>query len=493
MKKGFTLIELLAVIVILAIIAVIAVPIVLNIIDESKNNATLRSADFYLNAVEYTVADRMLDNKAVANGTYSILENGNICLKYTDNTCTDEMKVEVNGEKPSNGTITIENGKIKQVSLIFNTQTIVKNDKGQIVFEELTFAESILKSYGGLSQIKENSSFTTTTADGEYGLYKAEDDYGTSYYFRGDVENNYVKFGTWNETVVSELYYPVDYYYQDGFETYEMCIAPIQQGAPWTDCAQITYANENDPMYWRIVRINGDGTIRLVYDGVEKVKNGTKHKATIAKSKFEDDFYSGYSHNGRADSTIKSIVDQWYKDNLEEHYNSYIEDTIFCSDGEVTKYEYYSDFTPVETEEEANVINEYYGAYSRLIENKTPSLKCERNIDRYTINEEKGNGYLTNPVGLITADEVAMAGSVYNSSGSSSYYLYSGERYWTFSPSDYLDGPDIYDAFGDSGTGAISRDVTVTVMEVRPVINLKADVRFTGTGTIEDPYVIITE
>ena len=64
-KRGFTLIELLAVIVILAIIAVIAVPIVLNIIDESKENATLRSADFYLDAVEMSVAQTTLKNKNI--------------------------------------------------------------------------------------------------------------------------------------------------------------------------------------------------------------------------------------------------------------------------------------------------------------------------------------------------------------------------------------------------------------------------------------------
>ena len=61
-KKGFTLIELLAVIVILAIIAIIATPIVLNIIKDSKNSATLRSADLYLGAVETAVAKQIMDD-----------------------------------------------------------------------------------------------------------------------------------------------------------------------------------------------------------------------------------------------------------------------------------------------------------------------------------------------------------------------------------------------------------------------------------------------
>ena len=80
MKKGFTLIELLAVIVILAIIAVIAVPIVINIIDDSKKNASMRSAGFYFDAVEMSVASAMLEGQNIDSGTYNIMSDGNICL-----------------------------------------------------------------------------------------------------------------------------------------------------------------------------------------------------------------------------------------------------------------------------------------------------------------------------------------------------------------------------------------------------------------------------
>ena len=135
MKKGFTLIELLAVIVILAIIALIAVPIVLNIIEESKNNTTLRSAEMYLDAVEMSIATSTINNKKIKDGTYDILENSNICLEYTDNKCTNELKVEVDGTIPSIGsTITISNGQITNTSLLLNDKTIVKNNKGQLVY-----------------------------------------------------------------------------------------------------------------------------------------------------------------------------------------------------------------------------------------------------------------------------------------------------------------------------------------------------------------------
>ena len=125
MKKGFTLIELLAVIVILAIIAVIAVPIVLNIINESKDSAMLRSADFYLDAVEYSIVQAVLKDKQITDQTYSILENGNICLSYDENDkCIDELVVEVNGEVPNGGSIKIEKGQIVKSS---DTAMILKN------------------------------------------------------------------------------------------------------------------------------------------------------------------------------------------------------------------------------------------------------------------------------------------------------------------------------------------------------------------------------
>ena len=145
MKRGFTLIELLAVIVILAIIAVIAVPIVINIIDDSKKNSSLRSAEFYLDAVEMAVAQATLKNKNIQDDIYNILSTGNICLEnYNKQTkkCEDknndenveELVVEVKGEHPKEGTITITNGNVGDVSLILSQKAIVKNFKGELIY-----------------------------------------------------------------------------------------------------------------------------------------------------------------------------------------------------------------------------------------------------------------------------------------------------------------------------------------------------------------------
>ena len=108
MKKGFTLIELLAVIVILAIIAVIATPIVLNIINDAKKSALLRSADFYISAIENQIALKNMKEGGTFNPSYCDVTNENITCEGN----SDTLQIEVDGETPSSGRIIFENGKI---------------------------------------------------------------------------------------------------------------------------------------------------------------------------------------------------------------------------------------------------------------------------------------------------------------------------------------------------------------------------------------------
>ena len=129
MKKGFTLIELLAVIVILAIIALIATPIVLNIINETKESADLRSAEMYLDAVEQSIARSMLQNKYISDGTYNISSNGDICLNEN---CSETLAVEVDGEKPKSGNIAIINGTIDGASLELGNKTLGISGNGGV-------------------------------------------------------------------------------------------------------------------------------------------------------------------------------------------------------------------------------------------------------------------------------------------------------------------------------------------------------------------------
>ena len=144
MKKGFTLIELLAVIVILAVLALIATPIVLNIIDDSKKNATLRSSENYIKAIEFSIAKSVMENKRLNDGTYPIMSNGNICLgTKTGDSCDNELIVEVSGETPESGNITIKSRKIDSYEFTYKSGFVVINGEinGGEVPEPKSFSE----------------------------------------------------------------------------------------------------------------------------------------------------------------------------------------------------------------------------------------------------------------------------------------------------------------------------------------------------------------
>ena len=148
MKKGFTLIELLAVIVILAIIALIATPIVLEIINDAKKSATLRSAEFYLQGVEQSIATAILKNKIAKDGVFNI-KNGDICLN-TD--CTNKLEVDVDGNTPEKGTIAITNGIISGVNITLEEKEIQRNSKGELVYVKTL--EEVCKLKSGTAKTK---------------------------------------------------------------------------------------------------------------------------------------------------------------------------------------------------------------------------------------------------------------------------------------------------------------------------------------------------
>ena len=256
--------------------------------------------------------------------------------------------------------------------------------------------------------------FSNTPTAEEAGLYKTVDDLGESYYYRGNVTNNYVQFGAYaaNSTV---------------------------NGTTFT---------ETTPMYWRIVRVNGDGTIRLVYDGTAKVENGVEHTVVFDYSSYNSEYndpkYVGYTYdNGdgtQVDSSAKTVLDTWYNTHLKTSYGGYIADGIFCNDREVTSIVYTDSIGAPMLPENAEYMNEYYAPYTRLIQNKKPKLTCTRTEDKYTTRTDLGNGLLIHPVGLLTADEMFFAGSRANESGNKRSYLDLEQPYLTLSPAFFAGG-----------------------------------------------------
>ena len=210
--------------------------------------------------------------------------------------------------------------------------------------------------------------------------------------------------------------------------------------------------------------------------------NNTGSNSTIGSLAFNSTYnnakYVGYMYGSSIDdttytddSTIKAAIDDWYQNNMTD-YTSQLEDTVFCNDRSYT------------------TSDSYFGAYTRLDTNKTPTLKCQNTNtkDKFTVDASNGNGALTYPVGLITADEMAYAGGVYGTSNSS-FYLYTGQSIWALSPY-YFYGSGAY-GFVLYSAGSIVWDGVNYSVGVRPSVSLQPGIGMTGgSGTAADPFVI---
>ena len=282
------------------------------------------------------------------------------------------------------------------------------------------------------------------------GIWETTDDYGTTYYFRGDVENNYVYFAGY---------------------------------------------------YWRIVRINGDGSIRLIYDGTSAHANG-EHSSDrqIGTSAFNnnwnDNTYFGYmygqagassyeqAHQNINNSNIKTVVDNWYKINIQEKgYGFYVADVIYCNDRQIASNSgEYSGYGTLGYGKNSTVyapnsrIRDTSNNWLNMIEIK---MTCSQKNDAFTVNDTTmGNGALTYPVGLITMDESIASGNT--------GYLHS-VQFWTMTPIIFDNHNWMWDVNIDSGYGI---DGASAIFAVRPVLSLKSSVELQGTGTMNDPWIV---
>ena len=304
------------------------------------------------------------------------------------------------------------------------------------------------------SEIPDFNQIATTNE----GLFKAQDDLGTSYYFRGAVDNNWVKFGK---------------------------------------------DSSGKDIYWRIIRINGDGSIRMIYTGTTAPTESTKVVMTgtgtqIGTSAFNSSrdkaeyvgymYTSGQQHGNSTSSTpstIKTTVDNWYKTTTLETDSAtknLVADQIFCNDRSPSSTQ-----TAAWTSTGANYS---YGAYGRLTQNTI--LTCPTASDKFTVNTSNGNGALTYPVGLITADEVAMAGGVFgadNSSINTSYYLYTNQFYWSGSPYNFFSRGDARE-FVVNSSGTVNTSGVNASSGVRPVISLSSEAKLTGDGTWNNVFEV---
>ncbi len=354
-------------------------------------------------------------------------------------------------------------------SIGYNTATkklyTSTNNGGVTLYEIINAVTTSTKSkWNGIEYASNTYTLTVNTLTeselesdkSDKGLYAGIDDYGTTYYYRGNVKNNNVYFA--------------------GF-------------------------------YWQIVRINGDGSIRLLYNGEEKNATGTTQSINMINYQFNSEYnnpaYVGYMygdvdaenfdevHANTNDSVIKTAVDSWYKTSIaDKEYLNYISTSVgFCGDRSLYSN---SGGNGIQTDKDTRFAP--YGRYA----SDTATFNCA-NTDRdmYTTAKSDGetrtvdgNQALNYPVGLVTYDELVFAGIDVKHLNKLSW-AYSTNHYWTMSPSNFSAWYGHAVEWAQHSNGWLNNTWVNGNLGVRPVINLKADVEITGgIGTANDPYII---
>ena len=289
---------------------------------------------------------------------------------------------------------------------------------------------------------------TVLTTDNTNTLYTSTEDSKTVYYFAGNATDNWVKFGK---------------------------------------------NASNQDLHWRIIRTNSDGGVRLLYHGTSTTATDAYIGTSAFNSSYDNIAYVSYMYgslgsveNARANtnnSTIKTAIDNWYATNLNTNYGKYISTTaVYCNDRTYT----------------VDGSTTFFGAYTRLITNKTPSYDCSATEDKFTVDTSTGNGKLTYPIALMTADEVSFAGGLWATNAQTWYYYNSAKGsstgstwWWLLSPYRW-DGSYalVFYVFGSSNPGSLGSN-SVYTFGVRPAVSLKSCVKTSGgDGSASTPYTI---
>ena len=301
-------------------------------------------------------------------------------------------------------------------------------------------------------------------------------------YMYGDTSNNQITESTsnFNHTGLS----PTAKYYFGTSYTFDQETRSFKLSGDLVQATPKEYREKyNTSNYYTCMSSNATATCQRL----EKVISGINDTALQVKGIAYSSTSYEIAHQNDVNSTMKTYLENWYNNNLKSYDSKISKEAIYCNN-RVPSSRLGSSYT-----------NEGYGIYPTLYDyekfvdwqgtREGPNLVCSQKSDQFSVSSAIGNGDLTNPIGLITADEVNMAGGR-TSAQNQLYYLYSGTHYWTMSPSlfAYL----FYASeFIVSGSGGIDNNRTYFAYGVRPVINLDpSKITFTGTGTMQDPYVV---
>ena len=521
-------------------------------------------------AAKYNLNMEMLSGTTLNSSYVAVLVNNkDIRLLSSYDAATTVIDGSTESRTLDTGVLQANSSKNYSISLWIDEDVTLSDDAQNKVFKSKVVVDAVptqtamdkiiasVDTTGKCPTINDDGTVNVTKAEATDGyVCSAEDAYGTSYYYRGNVTNNYVKFAdkywriirvngdgsvrviydgtsahangdsssdrqigelTFNyywkkdnvqETTNSRIYYdnagigymygnrdavvePTEYYSTNSFtNTITYYIAKEYNYDAATDRFTL-----KDPIavlgsdmtseyvgYYTLQSSDASSSYSYAYkifgvtagDSSASVKYGYVRYGTSSKE---------VAQTNTNDSTIKTYLDNWYKSNISGTENEqYLADNIFCNDRSISTGTP-SGYTNLGYGTERTAYRWYYFTASA---NKS-NLKCPQQNDAFTVSDTtNGNGALTYPIGLITTDEVVLAGSG-GYSINSDFYLYSGSWYWVSSPNNFGGLGAIVRGVSDKGHAGSINDVNRTG-GVRPVINLKAEVLAQGSGTATDPY-----
>ena len=385
-----------------------------------------------LTATNGTVSPSNITVGYGGSASFTVTPNSGYKLELETNTC---------GGTLSGNTYTVNNitsGKTCSITFKSSTPTL---------YAKLLADKTMRPNRGSFSSV--------LTTDNTKTLYTGTENGTTVYYFAGNATDNWVKFGK---------------------------------------------NASNKDLYWRIIRTNSDGGVRLLYHGTSTTATDAYIATNTAfNSLYKDPMYVGYMYgtsgslvNNRTNtnnSTIKGVIDTWYKQNMTS-YTKYLSTTaVYCNDRSNPAGGYSTGDSTF-----------YYGANTRLRSNKAPTYDCTDTNDKFTVDTSTGNGKLTYPIALMTADEVSFAGGVFQTNAETWYYKNSANGsstgstwWWLLSPGDWVDGSaGVFSVIGSSYPGYLNGDSLVyRSYGVRPAVSLKSCVKTSGgNGSAGTPYTI---
>jgi len=472
---------------------------------ENKSNETYK----------YNIVIQDLLNTFVTNGylQYKITSTNN---GYNMTEFKDVPKSEVATDTILAYSASIDVG----VTQSYTVEFIYKNDEsvdqsedmgktlsGTLYIEKGTLPTLAEKLLADNPTIQTRTDFNTTFTETNTGtLYKATESIAGNtpkdvYYFAGDAKNNWVKFGKYqNDLIRYRGYYSTTSIAFEEYSTMDECTSASSYN---TNCTEYKYANTGDDIYWRIIRTNYDGSIRLLYSGTSPDITSGYIGTSAFNTKDNDPMYVGYMYgtSGLLDSnrdntnnsTIKTYIDNWYNNNLSSYSKFISTEAVYCNDRELA---------PGLTYNTGNTTF-YYAPRERLSTNKTPTYNCTNNKDAFSGSNSEAK--LDYPIGLMTADELVYAGGKFGTTLPSPYAWYylnsaggsitGSTWWWSLSPYGwYMSFSHVWNVRGSNDSGFLDYyGVRVAYFGARPAISLKSCTLWTsGNGAPETPYEIST-